>query len=444
MYNFRLVLLILGIAVALLAGCKSEPVRPVMAKEKSVQAVALIHVSGLAPLLMPAMDQVDGVPTIRALRETGVVGQLNGGVPVAFAGTTTSMLTGKSTKDQGVDFWFFQDEEKNILHGYESGHIRVKTVLQMLKMRGLPTLSVFWPVTHPALHDSGDIVSPGPILDRQRIDDYAFVPNLSTGLSRRCSHKALCETVDSIFTSSESDQEILRRFSMADEFSDPLASAVKDELVQCYRADFAAMEIFEKLWTDEHRFVAINLVGADLLGRRLYGQFDSKNFRSDEKKFKSLGRILVKYYRFIDGFIKRVQNRIGDRGVIIIVSDHGMGPAPPMDSKRSLFPGRAHPVGLCIIHGAGIQVGRNNERFMPYHLTPLILNLLGQPMPKDGKQNISDRILSGDNFDFQSAPLVPSYENGKGNPSPSVPFGTAIGAQERYTRFGEIPPPLAH
>jgi hypothetical protein len=203
------------------------------------------------------------------------------------------------------------------------------------------------------------------------------------------------------------------------------------------------MEIMETLWKDSHRLVAVNLVGADLLGRRLYGLMDPIHFQIDPERFQSLGMVLVEYYRFMDDFVGRIRARIGNEGVIILVSDHGMGPAPPVDPKRRLFSGRPHPAGLVLIWGSGVRVGQSNERLMPYHLTPLILNLLGQPLPQDGKQNINDRILSADRFEIQTSPAVPTYEDGKPNPSPSVSFGKFIGDQERYTRFGELAPPMA-
>jgi hypothetical protein len=440
----RFVLIVLSIALAFTGGCKSEAVRPDLKRSESVETVVLINVPGLAPLLLPAMNQMHALPTIQRMGEEGVTGQLNGGVPVAFAGATTSILTGKDPKEHGVDYWFFLDEEKNILRGYESGHIRVKTLPQMLAMRGISTLNVFWPVTHPALPDAGDMVSPGPIPDRNRIDDYAFVPDLSPVLPGRCKPEALCSQVESILAAHPSREEIFSRFSLPDDFSDPFAKAMAADLIQGYLADMAAMEIAETLWRDEHRLIAVNLVGADLLGRRLYGQFDPRNFKIGKEEFTSFGKILVAYYRFIDGFVRKVEQRVGEKGVVILISDHGMGPAPPVDSNRRLFPGRPHPVGLFVAYGAGVRVGGRDERLMPYHLTALVLNLLGQPIPKDGKQNINGRILAGDRFVIQSAPSVPTYENGRHNPSPSAPFGERIGGQERYSRYGELPPPLAH
>ena len=128
---------------------------------------------------------------------------------------------------------------------------------------------------------------------------------------------------------------------------------------------------------------------------------------------------------------------------ILITSDHGLGPAQPIDPLRSTQPGRPHPMGLFVLSGPHLQVGRSGDVLRPFNVAPLLLYLLGQPLPRNIPPHVNERILQTRYYEMRPAVFVPTYQDKNNNPPPSHQFGRSIGAQERYTRFNEPAPPKA-
>ena len=433
--------LLIALAIAV-PGCDRPPAQPLFAPATPVQTVLLINAAGFAPTLWPALVHLDAIPTIRRLAETGANLRLAGPMPPDFAGTTTSMLTGQSLPDQGVDFWFYQDEAEQRLRAYTCAHLKAGLLSQRLAHRQQPSMTVFWPLLHPPPPEAGTIVSAGPIADRQSIDDFVFVPDLGLELEGRVTPSSLAPDVNALLSSVESDWQILDWLGAEVDADPDFWATAQQELLAAYRADSAAMRIIRSLRKPEHRLIAVNLVGLDVLGRRWYGMLDGRHFQIDESGRRRIGRVYVNYARWIDRFIQEQSADPKDDVCLILVSDHGLGPARPLDPHRRIHSGRPHPTGLCILSGRPIRAGVTDLSVEAIGLPALVLYLLGEPIPADLPLWPLDSMLNSQTL----AQRPPTRLTG---PDPSLPVlpaasltGRPITPQERFLRFNEWAGPI--
>lgn len=424
------------------SGCKPDPVSVSFPEVKPASKVVLINAQGLSLALLNDFYQLGGMTTIRFLQSTGAEAYMHGGVPVSFAGATTSMLTGMNLNRQGVNYWFFEGPGKT-LNGFESGHIKTKIIQQMLAMRKIPSLTVFWPVTHPVPKDAGDIVSPGPIPTVKSIEEFQFIPSLEPNLPDRAYPPSLREKVDALLLSPIGDDALLAGLCKDPDENDPQWKAAKSDVLNAFKADLAAMRILDKLWAARHQFIAINLVGADVIGRRFIDLYDPNNLDIDSDRYRHFGRVLYNYYEFLDRFVKNVAEKAGPDSVIILTSDHAIGWAADADPDKKSYPGRPHPMGVFFMAGPNVNVAANKKVLHPYDIAPLVLYQLGQPAGKDFKSYMPDHLMLTRYYTKRPAQIIPSYQDAKSNPEPTVPFGKPIKAADRYRYFGELPPPRA-
>lgn len=97
---------------------------------------------------------------------------------------------------------------------------------------------------------------------------------------------------------------------------------------------------------------------------------------------------VARFYRSLDAFLGRLRQRLAPGTVLVVVSDHGHSPTifHSMDTQH-----RHGPPGILLLHGGPVRAGRLPARASVLDVYPMVLYLLGIPLPDDGE----GRLLAG-------------------------------------------------
>ena len=139
------------------------------------------------------------------------------------------------------------------------------------------------------------------------------------------------------------------------------------------------------------RLVAVRFPGVDAVGHYFLRYADPSAFgdvTDDERR--RFGRVLDRYYGFIDSVVGMAMAKVGPDDLLLVVSAFGMEPLTPGKRVLERLVGNPDisgtheraPDGFVLAFGPSVQPGRP-ARASIVDLTPTILYYLGQPVARD-------------------------------------------------------------
>ncbi len=162
--------------------------------------------------------------------------------------------------------------------------------------------------------------------------------------------------------------------------------------------------------------------GIDYVSHGFWKFMDRKDFPDvPEKSRQSFGMIIEKYYRYMDHIIGRIVETAGPDAHILLVSDHGHGPAiGQYRPEKDLWyvSGRHRPGGVFIMTGPGIGRHRWIGNVDALDICPTMLALMGIPIARDMPGLVRRDFLADGGTDLMIQ-YVPTYEK-QFNPSPVI------------------------
>lgn len=99
---------------------------------------------------------------------------------------------------------------------------------------------------------------------------------------------------------------------------------------------------------------------------------------------------ILAFHRKLDTFLGRLTERLDERTVLMIVSDHGHSPTifHAMDTQH-----RHGPPGIVLLHGPPVRAGARLDDAHVYDVFPTVLRLLALPVPEDTAGTVMDGAL---------------------------------------------------
>jgi len=395
--------------LAMVAGCRGSSSTYDPEHPPRVAVFALD--AGTWDLLGPYMER-GLLPNLQRLRDEGAWGGLKSTRPSNSPVIWTSIATGMKPTKHGITFFLrFPDRDTGKPKPVDRSLRQVKAIWNILGEQGLRVAIVGWFVTWPAEDVNGYVVS-----DRShygRIDQATFPPAFAASL------EPVART--------EADRAASNFMNLppADPGSDdaPVASdratdfLVLDRYTKAYTRDLYYLRAARRILDEggQPDFFALYLRGTDDVQHGFWKFMEPDGFGYvDPVHVARFGNVIERYWQWVDGEVGEMLARLDANTLVLVVSDHGAGPATgryTIKTPEYLHLSGAHrDTGILIARGPGIEPGTKVDGASIYDITPTVLHYLGLPVGTD----MDGRVL-GDLF----GPAVPaevreiaSYETG--------------------------------
>jgi predicted AlkP superfamily phosphohydrolase/phosphomutase len=389
--------------------------------------VVVIGLDGATWEVIDHMAEEGKMPNISRLAASGasgplesIVSELTPFADISSAGMRsnvvwTSIATGKAPRRHGIhDFLFtriaglshpfparlpFFEVFKRVFRGLAASYIsyeyptslsrRCKALWNIAGDGGRRVAVIGWWMTLPAEAVNGWMIADRPY------DLNAVYPETETLVGALEDWRAAVETRASRaaeFTGWPFDPDY--RETLPHSSEDYLLHASLDHLLR----DFVFDEIKVRLAVSE-----IETGGSDLVMLYFLGPDNAEHFfwkYHDPEPFGDVspeeiarfGGIIERYYAWIDSVVGVVSSRIDDDTVMLLCSDHGMGPwtddrkgivSDLLAPSHQVNSGNHRTEGIVILHGDGVRGGAKLNGAGILDIAPTVLTLLGLPVGRD-------------------------------------------------------------
>lgn len=342
--------------------------------------ILVVAIDGMEPQLLETMLDAGRLPNIAALVERGSLARIKVVTTMLSPVVWTTVATGTAPEKHGIT-------------GFELDGVPVRSSdrrepawWNILATRGIDVATVGWMVTWPAESDSGIIVS-----DRAHYGDFPrkIAPPGVIGLGRY--------QVDS---GVPSDLERFTSFPFNPAYQAldrtdphyPPNFLVDRRLIAILKRDRAftrmAIELLRERSPD---LLAVYLRGIDYVSHGFWQYFEPEPFRRagwelDPTDVEHLRTVIPAYYEFVDESLGRLLSVARDDSLVIVLSDHGFGPAlgPYAIPRGDFLSGNHRDTGVLLLSGSGVRRSvPQTRRITHYDILPTMLWLTGKPQAED-------------------------------------------------------------
>jgi len=412
------------LALAAAAGCTRPPATA------GQPPVVLIGVDGATWDLLDGMIERGLLPNLARLRREGASGRLQSIRPTLSPVVWTSIATGKVAAKHGITgFLSTAAGGDGAEHPVTRTERRVKALWNILGETGMDVAVVGWFVTWPATEVAGRLVS-----DRAHFG----------AISHRTFPPAYLTTLAPV--SQEEAVEALPRFM--DFHYDPLAIAAAAEGDEPKSLDYLVFDRFVRAYTrdlfylraaravlDDGRlpdFFALYLRGTDDVQHGFWKYMDPEPFGDVPAELQGrFGEVIDRYWQWTDAAIGEIVSRFGPDALIVVVSDHGAGPA--VGKYRVIVPEHLHlsgahrDQGILVVRGPGVRRGARIDGAGVLDVTPTILHYLGLPVAADMDGRVLGELFVP-GFRSRTVDMIPTYEDQEPGGEVTEAEGTATPA----------------
>lgn len=254
-------------------------------------------------VIEPLMKQGE-LPNILKLVKNGCSGPLRSTFPPVTPPAWVSFMTGKNPGKHGV-FDFFAPPS----HGYErpvlnANYIKSQTLWKILSDMGKTVGAINVPITYPPEKINGFII-PGIQYGLDETGSFTYPPELIGEINDKVGkYEVAYGNLMGVY-SHELDAYI-QRWKEIHENREKTVLYLMDK----YNWDFF-MAVFYSVDAIQHRF---------------WQYFDKTHPFYDEKGATKYSSVIPDFYKMIDRSIGKILDKLGNKGHVVVVSDHGMGP----------------------------------------------------------------------------------------------------------------------
>jgi hypothetical protein len=279
--------------------------------------------------------------------------------------------------------------------------MRAQVLWSILSRAGIASTVVRWPLTWPAQPLLGTIVS----------DQYHRASDISLALDE-----------PGLTYPTELAREFYSRPEVPAVANPPSSPAVPGDdypggaplsVDRFYMAIADRLEV-----TRPSPFVAIRLQGLDTVSHYFLRHALPRAFGDvSEEERRQYGQVLEQYYRYVDGEIGRVIDRLGPSDLLLVVSPFGMQPLSPAKRLLEHSLGNASlsgsheraPDGFLLAYGAHVRPVRL-PRGSVVDVTPTVLYFLDLPVGRDMDGFARADIFTREFTAERPIAFIPTYE----------------------------------
>ena len=289
-----------ALTIAFVAGCSDDPSPPTVDEMAQPRPVFLLGFDGLDPGLVQEMEEGGLLPNFTRLREEGAVGEVRSTIPMISPPAWTTVATGNRPAEHGIwSFWIQDGEDPR--GRYVDATCRLSPALwEDLTARGRDVGVINVPVTSPPDSVQGFMIAGFPYPEGAPL---TFPAELET------------EIVDAGY----------RR----DAFNGPPAIGQEEEwLDEMLEIGKARRRIGLDLLFDRRPDLSfIVFTTPDRIQHHLWRFHDPDHPHHPPEAPERLETAIRDSYVWCDGILGEVLDRIDPGALLIVLSDHGFGPA---------------------------------------------------------------------------------------------------------------------
>lgn len=263
--------------------------------------ILVIGLDGAEPMIVDALVRKGRLPNISKIIKRSVYGSLKSTFPAASSIAWTSFMTGKNPGKHGV-FGFVERKLGTYNTRIVSSlSIHGKTLWEILSEAGRKVVVMNMPVTYPPKRVNGILIS---------------------GLI------APMESISKNFTYPESLGQILIKQGYKVEPDPLMYQSIDAYTEEVFNAMKARAKLALALYC-QHKpnFFIVVFVSADRLQHYLWKYMDENHPAYNPKDAEKYGDIIYKCYEKLDATIGGFLQMLDNDTVLILMSDHGFGPA---------------------------------------------------------------------------------------------------------------------
>ena len=412
------------------------------AKPAAPAKVVLIGIDGVSLNLLEPYVEAGVTPNLGKLVKGGARGHLASVWPLRTPQVWTSVVTGKLPGQHGIwdhvsDSYYNPPEIRTDARTrVTSEHRKSKALWNLLGDAGLRTLTVGWMASWPAeTVPQGVMVAPIELVGDKRQTTikgsfYSDAPRMVSPAKYEKDVRGWITDPDSLRPedlkpfadvppsgSPLYDLPFMERYVYALSWSLARARSVERvtlELARRTRPD-VVLSYFQCPDSLLHRFWIFHRPVEAIAERlRTHGIDDSRAAELHQR----FGRVVDACYRDVDERVGRILSEVqGPDTLVLVVSDHGFGPAPvPHRMKDEPYSGDHLDDGVILAAGPGIRPGTILKGATVLDVTPTVLHQLGQPVAEDMRGEVI-----ADLFDVQARGVktVGTYESA---PQREIPY----------------------
>jgi predicted AlkP superfamily phosphohydrolase/phosphomutase len=376
-----------------LGGCT----KPTPAPEPAEHVVILGLDAGTWDILDPLMKR-GLLPNLQKIRAAGATAPLQSIQPSSSPVIWTSIATGKSPDKHGITFFVrFPTGEAGKPSPVSRTLRRGKAFWNIVGESGLDVAIVGWFVTWPVEPVNGRMVSDrahwGAVDDRN-----TFPPGSLTDVPVPTMDEARAALPR--FMKHDFDPAVL--LEPGEDPKAQLEYLIFDRFVRAYMRDLYYVRAADHILRDGElpRVFALYLRGTDDVQHGFWKFMEPQWFADvPAEQIESFGKVIERYWQWTDEQVGKVMAFYeGKNPLVIVVSDHGAGPAVgqyKIDVPEYLHLSGAHrDTGILMAAGPGVRKGVTLKSASVYDVTPTLLYYLGLPVGDDMDGRVLKRLLT--------------------------------------------------
>ncbi len=379
--------------------------------------ILLVGLDGLEWNVVLSLIEKGEMPTLEGLMERGSYGLLETSKPTWSPVIWTTIATGKDRQDHGIR-GFTKPASAGTQELYTSSDRKTKALWNILSDYRKRVATIGWWMTYPVERINGVMIA-----QTNTTSSGPWKGTIFEGLPRQVWPSIREEELWSTGRMVEQELPGLTR-KIFGEFPNPMTpvyeGAWKDSQWS-FRADNTYLRLTESLLQEREPYdLVMAYFGAtDVVGHRFWREAYPEGYKvpPSAEQVENFGHVIADCYRYADTALGELLTQIDDQWTIIVVSDHGMGPANRnADFDAEAVPSGHHfgaPPGVFIAAGPVIkQMGMPPEGLRRsellkigsiYDLTPTILALLRIPIGKDMPGTVISTLIK-DRFRLENQP----------------------------------------
>ncbi|MBD3349239.1 MAG: hypothetical protein GF400_08615 [Candidatus Eisenbacteria bacterium] len=446
----RLVFMIaaLAVVVAVVAATRlSRDERTTMAPAgpagDPASGVIIIGVDGLDWDRFERLSSEGALPNLSALAENGTSGVLRSIPPYVSPTIWTSIATGRTGEDHGVDgftIYGVRGSEDAKLAG--SSMIKCKTLWEVAAEAGKTSGLVGWLVTYPPLPVPGYTVSSKAVIalshprtrdstdDVEELRSMVHPPDLWDAISGL-----------GVMPSEIRDREVRRHLGETGNLEGGGVPDRRNIIAERLAADITTIGLAEKLMAERPTdLTAVYLRGCDIVSHLFWRYWEPDSWtrgKISAEAIDTYSPVIDRYYATVDSMVGRILEHRREEDVVLVCSDHGFaghrghaGYDPPIEGEMAIGVNMHRQEGVIIANGPGIASGERIAGATVLDVTPTVLSILGLPVARDmdGRPLVS--FLEQPFLDEHPISYVATYETGDRTTS-DAPTESPVDEQEK-------------
>jgi predicted AlkP superfamily phosphohydrolase/phosphomutase len=392
------------------------------------------------------------MPNFEKLICEGAVGNLRSEEPMYSPVLWTTIATGKKRDKHGITNFLVESADGTKMLPVTTSERLVKAFWNIASEYGKKVGLSGWYVSWPAEKVNGWIASDQswPTRERKLGLKVALAQAKGKPLPDRTYPLDLQKEIDKFHVTPDDiptdDMERLGvSFTHQPEGLFFAEGELPDEVRYSYAQDLSWERVANYIWdTKKPDILGVYFNGVDVTSHLLFGQYRYYRMREygevsptfptviapysiqsgsqtlltpEDRRAYVEGRVLERYYMWMNEVLGGFMRRMDDHTVIIVCSDHGFGeyngtkPVILPDGSY-MRPGFWHAInGMVALYGKPIKRGYTIQKASITDITPTLLYLAGIPPAKDMDGHVIEEAIDPNFLKENPIKTVPSYEN---------------------------------